>query len=670
MTNLARVLIVTLLSVRAFAAPTVVDTVKHYRNLTLGQSRAVENYQVAVGHAKFSLPNGTASPVLAGEKQVGVYLAGDGAFTYESVNKDEFVVMRTNAKDGDVKLSSTVDKLTYSDRFRGVLLLGNGLPEATGAETGAPAQYAEDRKVFERDVFTSPVGHLFAYQAADAPTARLVYAEINGATHPIRYTYDDAHAHSETVVYLRKQMFRTGKYGDSLWGTLLSRQAIGRGNREVAPARIRLTNVDIDLVGNLDEQGKLKVVETLVPQQRAANAVLFDLTDEFTFDIELEPRRFNLRSVTDDKGNKLPFVHDADELLVGLAAPATAGVPLTLRFEIDGDFLYRPDKSNYWELGIAPWFPWVRMHEQAYTFHSVVKVEKPFVVFASGKTIRRVEEGNYNVIETKIEQPVGWVAILAGRYHFDEETRNGVNVRVASFISKNPAAFKRLRNFAFTAIDEYAVFLGRFPFEEITIIEKAAFGYGQAPAGIVFIAKEAFAPKDEEANEFVQGINMRLAHELAHQYWGSVVRMPSEEEQWLDEAFAEYSAAVFLKGTNLESQAARAFNIWKQEAKDAANLATIPTANRVQNAANPGVAYLRRFGLLYGKGALLLAALHKELGDQLFLTFLKSYQRSFRWKYGSTANTIELLNYLTKKDYAPWFEANYYGTGLPEVKFK
>ncbi len=625
---------------------------------------------MTVGHATFSLPSGTATPVLAGEKQAGVYLAGDGAFTYDSVNKDEFVVLRTNAKDGDVKVTSTADKVTYSDRFRGVLLLGNGLPEVTGAETAASPQYAEDRKVFDRDVFTGPIGHLFAYQAADAPAARLVYAEINGATHPIRYTYDDAHVHSETLVYLRKQMFRTGKYGDSLWGTLLSRQAINRGNREVAPARIRLTNVDVDLVGNLDEQGKLKVVETLIPQQRAANAVLFDLTDELTFDLELEPRRFNVRSVTDEKGNKLPFVHDADELLVGLAAPAPAGVPLTLRFEIDGNFLYRPDKSNYWELGIEPWFPWVQKQEMGFTFHSLVKVEKPFDVFASGTTVRRAAEGNYNVIETKLEKPVNAVAILAGRYFFDEETKNGVKVRVASFISKNPRAYKTLRNFTFTTIEAYEKFLGPFPFDELTIIEKAAFGYGQAPAGIVFIAKEAFAPKDEEANEYVQGINMRLAHETAHQYWGSNVRTPSYDEQWLEEAFAEYSAMIFMRGTNLESQAQRQFNIWKQEAKDATNIATIPTANRIANAATPDVAYRRRYGLVYFKGALLLAALHKELGDATFLTFMKSYQRSLREKYGTTADVMELLKVLTKTDHAAWFETNYYGTALPEVKFK
>jgi hypothetical protein len=668
---LLRTLLLCLFAMPALAAPGVADLVQQYKDLRLGAGKAVADYRFAVGHATFTLPSGTVSPVLAGEQQVGVFLSGAGAFSYDSANKDEFVVMRSNAKDAGVKLQAAADKITYSEAFRNVLLLGNGFPAVSGADAAAPAeQFTEARALFDRQFFKVPPGHLLAYHALDNPAARVVYAEISGAEYPIRYTYDDVYDHDEDVLVLRKRSDRTGKFGDALWTTLLSRQAIGRSNRAVAPARVRLTNVDVDLVGNLNEQGKLVVVETLVPQGSAANVLRFTMTDEFYFNLEYQPRRHNIRSVTDAKGNKLQFVHKNDDLLVSLAAPAPAGTPFTLRFDIDGDFLYRPDKSNYWELGIDPWFPWLRMHEQAYTFHSVIKVEKPFVVFASGKTVRRTEEGNYNVIETKLDQPVGWVAILAGRYHFDEETRNGITIRVASFISKNERAFKTLRNFAYTTIESYQKFLGPFPFEEITIIEKADLGYGQAPAGIVFITKEAFAPKDEEANEYVQGVNMRLAHEVAHQYWGEVVRMPSFEEQWLDEAFAEYSAYVFLKGTNLDNQATRGFNEWKRWAGDSKNVATIPTANRLVNAANPYVANLQRFGLVYAKGALLLAALHKELGDQVFLTFLKSYQKSFRWKYGTTEDAIGLLQFITKKDYGPWFEENYYGTGLPDVKLK
>jgi hypothetical protein len=90
----------------------------------------------------------------------------------------------------------------------------------------------------------------------------------------------------------------------------------------------------------------------------------------------------------------------------------------------------------------------------------------------------------------------------------------------------------------------YEGFLGPFPFRELNIIEIPDYGWGQAPPGTLFITQEAFNPIMDEANQlFSGGVNQRFAHEIAHQYWGTVVKSPSREEQWLEEAFAEYCAA-------------------------------------------------------------------------------------------------------------------------------
>jgi hypothetical protein len=113
-----------------------------------------------------------------------------------------------------------------------------------------------------------------------------------------------------------------------------------------------------------------------------------------------------------------------------------------------------------------------------------------------------------------------------------------------------------------------------------------------------------------------------------------------------------------------------AFGEWKDSAKEAGKNGTIPTANQLDDGSDGYLSSLYRQDLIYAKGAILLAALHQELGDQQFMIFMKSYQKSFRWKYGTTKNVIGLLQFMTKKDYAPWFEENFYGTGLPDVKNK
>lgn len=661
-------LLVCSLAAPALAAPAVSSLVRKYSDLRLGDTKVVSNLVIPVGHATFKT-SGPVSVVMGADQPVGLFL-GAGTFSYQFANKDEHAVVRYNAKHGDVKLTSTAPP-AIEDAFTSALLIGTGLPAVTGEAASAGDRWPAHAKVFDRNTFIAPPAHLFAYQVLDAPSARVVRAEIAGTSRPFVYTFDDAIEQMETLDYLRAANDRTGKLGDVLWQRPLSRQAIGRDNRDAAPVRMKLVDVDVNLVGKMDQTGTLTVVETLVPHGRAANAVHFELRKYLYFDEQREPRRYNLRKVTDEAGTELDFSHESGDLLVGLAKPAPAGQPLKLRFEIDGNFLYRHEKTNFWQLGIEAWFPWTRQNERAYTFHSVVKVEKPFVAFASGKTIRRVEEGDYNVTETKIDQPMNAVAILAGKYQFDEETRNGVTVRVASFIVKNKEAYKKLRNIAFGAIEYFPTFLGPFPFEEINIIEKADFlGYGQAPAGIVFISSEAFTPKLGDANDAVEGVNLRFAHEIAHAYWGHVVSAPSPEELWLEEAFSEYSAALFMKAGKRAIDYEKGFLHWKGDAKASNDTGTVPTANQLHHPGDPLSAFMARQGLLYAKGAYLLAGLHRELGDQAFLTFLKSYQRSFRWKPGSTKDVIGLLQFVTKKDYGPWFEENFYGSGFPDVKLK
>lgn len=72
-----------------------------------------------------------------------------------------------------------------------------------------------------------------------------------------------------------------------------------------------------------------------------------------------------------------------------------------------------------------------------------------------------------------------------------------------------------------------------------------------------------------------------------------------------------------------------------------------------------------QFGLLYAKGPWLLSRLHDEIGDEKFLSFLKSYQKTLRGKCGSTKLAEELLHVMTGKDFTPFFDANFWGTAMP-----
>ena len=252
--------------------------------------------------------------------------------------------------------------------------------------------------------------------------------------------------------------------------------------------------------------------------------------------------------MTDEAGRDLGFVHTRDEVIIQLREAAAPDKPVKVRFELDGDFLVHPGGDSYWELGIGTWFPQPEICEQAYTFHSVVRVKKPFLPFATGKTVRRAVEGDDNVLETREENPIAFAVVMAGDYTSKEEVRDGVTIRVSTYALKNDRAVKQLTDLSASIIKFYTVFLGAFPFAELNIIEISDFGFGQAPPGFMFITKEAFNPlATAESQEYSGGVNERFAHEIAHQYWGYAVREASVEDEWLSESFAEYSAALFLQ---------------------------------------------------------------------------------------------------------------------------
>ena len=84
-------------------------------------------------------------------------------------------------------------------------------------------------------------------------------------------------------------------------------------------------------------------------------------------------------------------------------------------------------------------------------------------------------------------------------------------------------------------------------------------------------------------------------------------------------------------------------------------------------------AILFGFGLSFmgeeGKLSTATPRLHKELGEQKFIQFLRHYQKSFPWYPPSFNQDVpDLLKAVSGKDYQAWMDKYFYGTELPEWK--
>ena len=653
-------------------SPGLAEIIERFDHLSVGDAVAVNNLRLTAGHIDCSL-SGRAAPVLAGDEVVGIFFEGTGTMDYLSVDPVEAPSVMFNAKNGSsLKPEKTERGVRLRSRFERILWIAQGqpLPALSGSPASPVAAAFAKRWAQLLRLRVSPLSHTFVIQGIDAPQAPAVWAAMDGGDEALLYRFDATVNPWEGLAAMRSSESSDPEIRKDLFLVTLSEQPIGRDRRDPPRPRFILTDVDVDLKNPRGDDALLSVDETFVATGGKLSALRLELRSVvYTFfGNNLTTRNVNLKKVTDETGRSLAFSHRRGEIVVQLAEPAAAEKPFRLRFEIDGDFLVRPGGDSYWELGVEPWFPQPELLAgHYYTFHALVRVKKPFLAFAPGKTIRRAAEGDDNVLETRSDKPICFAAILAGRYEIEEEVRDGVTIRVATYALKNPRAVKQLTSLASSVIQYYQEFLGPFPVPDFNIIEINSFSFGQAPPGTMFITKEAFNPLHDELTQyFSQGVNETFAHEIAHQYWGTAVKMPSEEEQWLTESFAEYCAGLFLKVYKNEATFKRLVKHWRTQASWATGAAPIPLANRIWISGDSTTRQAYRVGLLYNKGPVLLHTLHKELGDEAFFTLLKSYQKSFAWKFGSTKNLAGLLQYMTKKDYMPFFEKYYWGTEMPK----
>ncbi len=577
-----------LVAAPSFSADTVAALVETYGALQLApETLTVQNVKLGNGNINLSLASGRLARVMAGDQAVGFFFVGNGSYAYTSNEPVEQPLLASNLRratklESQKAGSGTKVTDTFDQAF--IWWLGAPLPEIAGSPGGAPVEkeLGEHRELLVRE-FGAPVLHRVVQREINAFAGKFIRVEMTGGKENAAYEWDEAEDFIESFYTLERAGGTHKDLRNRLTQIPLSEQPIGRTARQPPTPPFRLIDVDYTLVASEGNDAALTVTETFVANVNGLSVLRLDLYSE-TMDDKRLWRHYNVRSVKDASGKDLSFDHREDSLIIGLPKPLAANATAKVTFQIEGDFLVRPQGDNFWELGVEPWFPMPDLNGQYYTLHSVVKVKKPYVPLAPGKTIRRFEEGDYNVVENRIERPVQFAVALAGKYHYDEETRKDVTVRVATYGQKNKRAIKQLTDLAFGIIDYYTYFLGPFPFPELNIIQIDSYGFGQAPPGTMFITNEAFNPTGGDVlNQlFSKGINERFAHEIAHQYWGHAVKMPSGEEQWLTESFAEYSAALFIRKLQGDAVYRQMLRDWTSRSKVATASAPIPMANRIR----------------------------------------------------------------------------------------
>ncbi|HET9793391.1 MAG TPA: M1 family aminopeptidase [Thermoanaerobaculia bacterium] len=659
--------LVSLLAPALSGAETFSVQVDRYAHPTLGKDAAViANATLQVGHMKVTLAKGVVAPVLAGTEPIGFFFKGNGSWRYVSATVEEYPVMRHDAdKATHWKARDEQDGLAVTDSFDDLLWLAPGEKPPAGTTGAAIPENAfrHHLEAFARRKSDS-VAQRLAYRARASPSAAFSWVEFSGGKQESIWFRDEVESHAEDLIALKKLEFDSANAPWEWAVETISDQPIGRSFREPPQPEVVLTRVEPEIEA-AGEHAKIRVAETWENATKEPISTLHvNLRSRVFADSALDIRRNELLKVETAGGHAVDFDHRDGRLLLALPTPIEPGRSVTLAFDMEGNVLPPPSHDSYWLLGFDSWFPSPGLNGSDFTCRLKVRVKKPFVPIASGAVVARREEKDWNSLETELDHPIFLPVVLAGSYHVEDVVKDGRAYHVASYAYVNHRATEHLVTLASQIIKFYEPFLGPFPWKEFTIVEINSYGFGVAPPGTMFITREAFSPhEDDLTTMFSKSLTARFAHEIAHQWWGHQIKWPDDEEEWMSESFAEYCSALQVraqKGNGAYNQVVRD---WEGRMKDSGVSATLPTANRIEGE----TAFRDRFGLLYGRGPFLLAVIHREIGEEKFLTFLKTFQSNRKWRTGSSALTADLLRFLTGRSWTEFFDRYFWSTEWPTL---
>jgi hypothetical protein len=205
--------------------------------------------------------------------------------------------------------------------------------------------------------------------------------------------------------------------------------------------------------------------------------------------------------------------------------------------------------------------------------------------------------------------------------------------------------FKIALQQATDALDSFGGRFGVYPYTEFDVVSTPMRASGVEYPGVIAIAIERYGPDSAMAS-----LESTVAHETGHQWFYNLVGNDQVDEPWLDEALVQYVTGVYYHDT-YGARAELDWRDWMFGYWSRAGQAEIPIGL-------PSGSYESdQYGpIVYGRGALFIAALEEVMGRNTFDEFLRDYAESNRWGIGTGDEFKQLAESHCQCDLTPLFE--------------
>lgn len=417
-----------------------------------------------------------------------------------------------------------------------------------------------------------------------------------------------------------------------------------------------------------------------------------------------------LNQVSDADGNPIPFVHRKNQVLLLAPAPLKAGTDYTYRFSLDNQIIRQLSSVHYQVLNTYPWFPQHGYNGGHYRMDWTIRARKPLVATGSGRLVKEDSQGDFNTTHLLFDRDVQFPSLLFGRFQREtaeyERKPGGGQVALSTFswpsaeyvitdpelvllltsgrqstplpytLDIPPSKPRSILEEAKEILKFCEELYGPFPYDTLNIAQMAPFvGFGQAPPGLVQLTGDAFmSPANvtrvgdlqlDFSKLKMDGFHEFFAHEIAHQWWGHVVVWSNDEDVWLSEAFAEYTAGLYVMQLLGQDRFQGKLKEWRDGARMADTYAPIAWATRLRGQVPGGMST----PLIYDKGPYVVHMLRMQVGHENFVKAARSVMTKYAHRpittYHLQREFEEVVGY--KLDY--FFDQWLRSTGIPTFDY-
>ena len=300
--------------------------------------------------------------------------------------------------------------------------------------------------------------------------------------------------------------------------------------------------------------------------------------------------------------------------------------------------------------GAASWYPVNNHPRDKATYRFEIRVPKPWVAIASGTLREARDEGALTRYVWEMNKPLAsYLASISIDKYVLEAARTPAGVVIRNYFAPDtPDGIKKSISMIPDMIEYFSGVFGPYPFDEYGVVVPDA----NTPICYIPVAEEIQTLSIHCPDMLGEG---RIAHELAHQWFGDSVSLKNWQDIWLKEGMATYAEWLWFTRRNMDVKVMNRV----VRLKKASYAPTMKTGQP-----NPDNLYGEE---VYTGGALVFHALRLKVGDEAFFKILRTYLERYRYGNAGTDEFIAVAEEVSgqnlKADFNAWLLEN----KLPDI---